>query len=316
MGQARDYGARFAAAIFEFAEGVGLTDRQHLLLNLLDAIGGSVGDLDFQKVLFLYCQRPESGRPYEFVPYKRGAFSFTSYADRRKLIALGLIEDDEHRWKVTAKGIDSVRPNMLLTAFAEGLNGMRGDELIADTYRRFPYYATRSEIADRVLKGDQEALARIEAAKSSEEPRFLQTIGYEGRSLEAYLNLLLKAQVSLLCDVRRNPLSRKYGFAKSTLANACTGVGMRYEHMPELGIASDKRQDLRTQKDYDLLFDSYERDCLPTQTESLRTIGSWIERGERVALTCYELHPNQCHRHCVAEALEAMCENRFGARHL
>jgi hypothetical protein len=46
------------------------------------------------------------------------------------------------------------------------------------------------------------------------------TIGYEGRSLEAFLNLLLQNSVTLLCDVRRNPLSRKYGFSKSTLSKA------------------------------------------------------------------------------------------------
>jgi len=57
--------------------------RQRRLLALLDALGGSVGNLDFQKLLFLYCQEPDSGSPYEFVPYKFGAFSFTSYADRR-----------------------------------------------------------------------------------------------------------------------------------------------------------------------------------------------------------------------------------------
>jgi hypothetical protein len=57
-----------------------LTARQRLLLGLLNAVGGSMGNLDFQKVLFLYCQEPDSGKPYDFVPYKRGAFSFTSYA--------------------------------------------------------------------------------------------------------------------------------------------------------------------------------------------------------------------------------------------
>jgi hypothetical protein len=60
-----------------------LFQRQRRLLALLDALGGSVGNLDFQKLLFLYCQEPDSGSPYEFVPYKFGAFSFTSYADRR-----------------------------------------------------------------------------------------------------------------------------------------------------------------------------------------------------------------------------------------
>ena len=56
--------------------------RQRYLVQLLEAIGGPVGNLDFQKLLFLHCQEEGASAPYEFVPYMYGAFSFTSYADR------------------------------------------------------------------------------------------------------------------------------------------------------------------------------------------------------------------------------------------
>lgn len=293
-----------------------LTARQRLLLGLLDALGGSMGNLDFQKVLFLYCQEADSGKPYDFVPYKRGAFSFTSYADRRKLIAHGLIEDDEHHWKFTEKGREMAQPDVLIAGFVREIGDLRGDELVAESYRRYPYYAIRSEVADRVLKGEHDALARIEVEKQTSGADSLQTIGYEGHSLESYLNLLLRSGVTILCDVRRNPMSRKYGFAKSTLSNACTGVGIRYEHLPELGIASEFRQDLQNQDDYDALFAEYEREWLPKQTPALKAIHGWMSQGERVALTCYEHLPQQCHRHCVSEALEAMSQNEVAARHL
>ena len=65
--------------------------RQRRLLQFLDALGGTVGKLDFQKLLFLYCQEVASDAPYDFVPYRFGAFSFTSYADRRKLIERGFL---------------------------------------------------------------------------------------------------------------------------------------------------------------------------------------------------------------------------------
>lgn len=74
----------------------------------------------------------------------------------------------------------------------------------------------------------------------------------------------------MLCDVRRNPWSRKYGFSKSTLSNACEGVGIRYEHLPELGIVSDARRNLETQADYDALFAHYERYDLPKQGRRCR----------------------------------------------
>ncbi len=64
-----------------------LFQRQRLLLTLLDAVDEPVGHTDFQKLLFLYTRDCEGMPSYDFVPYKFGAFSFTSYADKRKLIA-------------------------------------------------------------------------------------------------------------------------------------------------------------------------------------------------------------------------------------
>ncbi|MCK6590984.1 MAG: DUF488 domain-containing protein [Polyangiaceae bacterium] len=295
-----------------------LFSRQRQLLQLLDALGGTSGMLDFQKLLFLYCQEASTGEaPYDFVPYKFGAFSFTSYADRRKLIERGLLEDEDG-WQITAEGrkIIGRTMDMQLAAFAKRHRGLHGDALVADTYRRFPFFATRSEIAERVLKGDDAALARIKAVRAKATGPALSTIGYEGHTLESYLTILLKSGVTLLCDVRRNPISRKYGFSKNTLARGCEGIGIRYEHLPELGIASEQRQSLDTQADYDALFADYERTWLPKQGAALKKIEGWIDAGERVTLTCYEHQPNQCHRHCVAEALEVKAGKDFTAKHL
>ena len=296
-----------------------LFTRQRRLLELLGALGGSANKLDFQKLLFLYCQEsPAGAAPYDFVPYKFGAFSFTSYADRRKLIERGLLEDDEHRWQLASEGrrIIGRTVDSHIAAFAKRYRDVRGDALVAVTYRRYPYFAIRSEISERVLEGDGPALARIAAIRPRASGPALCTIGYEGRTLESYLNALLEDSVTVLCDVRRNPISRKYGFSKSTLARGCEGVGIRYEHLPELGIASEQRRGLDTQADYDALFDSYEKTALPKQGESLKKIRGWIAAGERAALTCYEHLPQQCHRHCVAEALEALVGNDLSARHL
>jgi uncharacterized protein (DUF488 family) len=187
--------------------------------------------------------------------------------------------------------------------------------LIIEQYDRHPYYATRSEILDK-LRLEPETLARIAAAKPKRQRAGIVTIGYEGRSLESYLNELLRAGVTLLCDVRRNPLSRKYGFSKGALSKACDGVAIRYEHLPELGIASQQRRGLHTQADYDALFATYERESLPGQTAALGKIGGWVAAGERVALTCFERLPQQCHRHCVAEALERMSGAKLSPHHL
>lgn len=296
-----------------------LFERQRLLLALLDAIGGSVRHTDFQKLLCFYTHECEALPSYEFVPYRFGAFSFTSYADKRKLIEQGLLQEDDQNWGLTEAGRRAARQRPIeplrAAEFAQRNVHLRGEALIKEQYRRYPYYATRSEILGKLRLSAPER-ARIQAAQPAMQPAGLATIGYEGRSLEGYLNALLRDGITLLCDVRRNPLSRKYGFSKSTLSKACEGLGIRYEHLPQLGIASDQRRNLKTQADYDRLFAHYERQDLCKQGAALGLIREWMAQGKRVALTCYEAQPSQCHRHCVADALRQSGAVSQSVRHL
>ena len=73
-----------------------LFDRQRVLLELLDALNEPVGSTDFQKLLFLYTREGEPTPSYEFVPYRFGCFSFTSYADKRRLVEQELIENERN----------------------------------------------------------------------------------------------------------------------------------------------------------------------------------------------------------------------------
>jgi uncharacterized protein (DUF488 family) len=296
-----------------------LFDRQRVLLELLDALNEPIGSTDFEKLLFLYTREGESTPSYDFVPYRFGCFSFTSYADKRRLIEQGLIEENDI-WKLTDKGRRIARAEekspLPMARFAKQYKNLRGNALVADVYRRYPYFATRSEIVAKVLPSREDRV-RVEAARPAKQAPGLVTLGYESKTLETYLNQLLQDGVTLLCDVRRNPLSRKYGFSKSTLSHACEGVAIRYEHLPELGIPSEKRQDLKTQSDYDKLFAAYERQTLPKQTKTLIKIAAWIkDEGQRVALTCFELLPHRCHRHCVADALQNTLGPKLAAHHI
>lgn len=279
--------------------------RQRLLLTLLDTLGGTMANMDFQKLLFLYTHQCEQSLTYEFVPYKYGAFSFTSYADKRKLAEANLLTEDKDQWQLTDAGRQIARKEavmpLIIAGFCRKHAKLRGNALVAEQYRKFPYYATRSEIVEKILP-DAESRKHITEANPKKKGTRLVTIGYEGRSLEAYLNLLLKNSVTLLCDVRRNPLSRKYGFSKGVLSKACESLGIHYKHLPELGIDSELRRDLKTPADRDALFIQYEKN-LSQQTKALAQIRNWIQEGNRVALTCFELLPHQCHRHCVAKAL-------------
>lgn len=297
-----------------------LFHRQRLLLTLLNGLGKPIAPRDFQKLLFLFTKECEEIPSYKFVPYRFGCFSFTSYADKRRLVSEGFLADNEQHWELTPSGrqLAQDRPiaPLSVSKFCRRYANLRENALIAEAYRRFPYYAIRSEIIEKVLP-DEDSRQRIAEARPSHSEPGLLTIGYEGKCLEEYLNQLIQAGVTLLCDVRQNPISRKYGFSKGTLSNACVGVGIRYEHVPKLGIASDQRRNLKTQTDYDALFTLYARTTLPHQQATLSRIRQWMaDERHRVALTCFEQLPHQCHRHCVAKALEQYGGRKLAVTHL
>jgi uncharacterized protein (DUF488 family) len=130
------------------------------------------------------------------------------------------------------------------------------------------------------------------------------TIGYEGKTLAEYMDQLTRAKITLLCDVRQNAVSRKKGFSKRALSIACAEAGIRYEHLPELGIPSADRKAVRTDADRATLFERYRETLAVSQPPAMEQIRSWIVDGRhRVALTCFEARPEECHRHCVADAL-------------
>jgi len=131
----------------------------------------------------------------------------------------------------------------------------------------------------------------------------LWSIGYQGRTPEEFLDVLRRAGVTRVCDVRRNPISRKRGFSKKSLRRALEEVDIHYEHLPELGIASERRKNVKSPAARAALFAEYERDDLPRQAKALAQITAWIKEGERVALLCFERDPADCHRSRVAATL-------------
>ena len=123
---------------------------------------------------------------------------------------------------------------------------------------------------------DDEELAAIENERSKDSAERLFTIGYEGISLDAYLNRLVRNNVQALCDVRRNPLSRKHGFSKATLRDKVGGLGIRYVHVPELGSDSSERRSLATRQDYARLFARYEQTTLRQASGALALVGALV----------------------------------------
>ncbi len=291
--------------------------RRKVLLSLIEAFGGQLQNTDFQKLLFAISAK-QAIKTYHFVPYRFGSFSFQSIADKSALIKYGYLEDND-KWLTTKKSKDilnTLKPEdrLVLNEVKSAYKNNLGKRLVRSLYLQFPYYAIKSEIAATILTQDE--LKVVEALIPNDiSPRFF-TIGYEGISLEEYLNKLIKSNVKILCDVRRNALSQKFGFSKNQLSTACKKVGVTYIHMPELGIPSDQRQALNTQSDYEKLFDNYDKNVLPTRQNHLSVIQKLISEHGRVAITCFEACEQQCHRGRVAKALSNLPEWNIPITHL
>ena len=238
--------------------------RRKIILALLEVFNGQLTVKSLQKYLFLFT-RGQSVKSFDFIPYRYGCFSFQANQDlstMQKYGYLEIVEEQEGRFIKLKQ--DGEYLKMVKEADQQGLQDVKAvfgsmtqTELIRYTYQKYPYYAINSAIADSLLTKDE--LKKVEKQKRTFSEPQLFSIGYEGISLETYINKLIINDVHVLCDVRKNAFSQKYGFSKSQLQKACTGVGIRYVHFPDLGIESQHRQKLNTQADYDCLFDNYEK---------------------------------------------------------
>lgn len=292
--------------------------RRKILLALLEMFNGHLSAIQLQKYLFLLT-RLQVNKVYDFVPYKYGCFSFQANQDLMTLSSYGYVINDDNGYSLVENNqsymtqLDMFDQQYIRDIY-DTFSAMSQEELIAYTYIHYPYYAINSSIAKQVLTAEQ--LQNVLNQKPHKTNQQLFTIGYEGVSLEEYINKLILADVPLLCDVRKNAYSQKYGFSKSQLLKACEGVGIRYVHVPELGIESDKRQCLRSQNDYDILFDEYEKTTLRTSGEYIQFVSDLLKQYQRIALTCFEKDPRQCHRSRVANAVVRYTNNQYPLIHL
>ena len=284
--------------------------QENSILSLVGTDPDVLMPIEIQKLMFVFSQEECETPLYDFIPYQRGCYSPTLAADVHKLADRRLLvrstEGGENRhWSLSEEGqirvVAHCRTALRFASFRRAYP-LRGKELLLDVYRRYPYFCIKSEIAEMLLRDDAAALDAIKSATPKARTP-LASIGYEGRSFENYLNALIMNGIKVLCDVRRNPISRKYGFSKATLENACKGIGVEYRHYPDLGIPSYERQELRCQADYDNLFARYEKDILPKADEYVCEIARLVTAEECVALTCFEANPAQCHRTRVLVAI-------------
>ncbi|WP_421825031.1 DUF488 family protein [Flagellimonas oceanensis] len=291
--------------------------RRKLVFALLEKFEDGLESTRLQKLMFLLTQMQKEPN-YDFVPYRYGCYSYSLKADLAAMVKHDWLVESEKTYSLNVKKkyYKELTPvdKQLVNETFELYGSMKTDVITKHTYINFPYYATNSIIAERILP--EKFFERVVTARHNDESTVLFTIGYEGISLEEYLNRLLKNNVHLLVDVRRNPLSQKYGFSKKSLSSFCSRLGIEYIHIPDVGIDSSKRRELNTQEDYDLLFDEYKATVLKDAIESQNFILSLLEKHRRIALTCFEADTCQCHRTHLAENLKKSPNFKYDLKHI
>jgi hypothetical protein len=136
----------------------------------------------------------EQERPdYYFIPYKYGCFSFQANADLCTMTKYNQVKVESNSWIK----IDNTKYLPILKErdreairYIKLIHGNKNtDELIKYTYIKFPYFAVNSIIAKSIL--NQEEYQRVINERPKLNKTILFTIGYEGISLEEYLNKLI-----------------------------------------------------------------------------------------------------------------------------
>jgi uncharacterized protein (DUF488 family) len=291
--------------------------RRKVILAIIEAFGGTIEKIALQKLLLLFTKR-QLKPDYDFVPYHFGCYSFSANADLTAMVKHELLNEDEKSFakKDAANYISklSASDKKNLAELHTLYGKMSSTALMKHTYLNHSYYAINSKVAKKLLSEEQ--YQKVYTAKPVISETILFTIGYEGISLEEYLNRLIKNDVKLLIDVRNNAMSMKFGFSKSQLLKYCSSLGIEYMHLPEVGIQSEFRQELNSQADYDSLFNQYKSSTLSTTRSSQEKILDLLLKKKRIALTCFEANICQCHRKHLSEAITSLPNWNYELKHI
>lgn len=128
----------------------------------------------------------------------------------------------------------------------------------------------------------------------------LVSVGYEGRTVEDLVAVMVAQRVEVVADVRLTPLSRKPGLSKTKLSAALAEAGVEYLHLRPLGNPRENRAPFWSgavaagvRKFQQLMQD-------PTSAACLDDLAA-LAQTHRVAVLCFERDHDRCHRQVVTD---------------
>lgn len=132
--------------------------------------------------------------------------------------------------------------------------------------------------------------------------KVVNTIGYEGKSIDVFLTELLKNNVSILIDTRIRAGGRKIDFCKKNLSTSLMKNGIKYIHYKELGTPEYLMKVKKNQGSYSLEEYGVYLDSKPDVLQKL--IVDVTE--DHLAIMCFEKDYTECHRSVIADRLSKL----------
>lgn len=154
------------------------------------------------------------------------------------------------------------------------------------------------------LSLDELASTVIDPTKGTKMTHGIVSVGYEGRTLEEFVQSLTQLGVHTVADVRLNAISRKPGFSKGRLCAALDAAGIGYVHLRGLGNPKSNREPFWAGR-----LDEGRRVFKQGlgQADAVRDLRGLEMRAqdEVVAVLCFEASPERCHRQVVIDEVVA-----------
>lgn len=269
-----------------------ISQRQKVLMAVLSEMSRNNRFKTFlQKALFLLKQEEKIDmviKFYSFYPYNYGPFSYRLYEDLSRLQQSGFITEDLKLTNSGQKCISTLPEAVYAKVKAVTERFSSVVTIRKYVYEKYPKYTVKSKL--RVIKNQKP------------EPGIF-TIGYEGKDIDSFLDILIENKIETVVDIRFNPFSMNFDFTQLKLQTALAKSGIEYIHMKALGIEGSLRKNLNNKEDYTQLFDEYKSRIEKNNTDDIKRL---IELGKtkRIALLCFECDKDMCHRGVVSKKIE------------
>ena len=267
--------------------------RQKILLYLISELkrqSKKITKTTLDKTLFLLKKETEienHAKFYSFFPHYYGPFSNQFYFDLTDLQSKGYL-DKGFSVKLPEMEINDSLSSIEKELIQAKLSNLANKDLVKYVYDKYPEYTVKS-----VLKEHKEI---------NKNPGIF-TIGYEKKNIDDFLDTLIQNNIDTVVDVRANAFSMNFTFTKAKLEHYLEKSGIKYMHIPELGIEGKHRKELNGDDDYSNLFHFYSKEILPKQSDKVKLLNE-LGKSNRIALLCFEQDEKHCHRGTLGKELE------------